>query len=480
MLRAFIVSVLLLLPLFGVSAQADPGLYILNPGAYVRPGEAFQIHAELVNPIDSGIVIHAITGGGQTGGGGMPRRYPILTGTFPLHPGESLQFVIYEGQMPRGAQHGQSISLRNMSVKLDTGHFMSGQVYADFNTIRIASFDGGGDVSVFSDMDLVSSQAGVMMTDLRAEFSYPREVLAGESFAIEATVTNHYSEQVGVMTGVIFMQGGFREWQGEHARSYRFIECGEACHTSHETRLAPGESVSWQLGTLYYENDTLFNGELVLDGFMLSVVDHVGRHEIRELTTEPVIISVLRGGRNPAATAENSAAELQLRDLYEVGDQLLIFDPNTGYEWLKLSVGKDYSPAEMLEATRPNGAFSGFRLASSQEVESLYLNHMTASGVKLRDYSVYEMVSEALPLQQFVGLMGDIPTVNETLGFSAIVNDELPARHEPGAQYTVLTLSVSNRPAGQVTWISSNQGLRKIRREFGSPLKANTGYWLVR
>ena len=506
MLRAILISVLTLLPMGFLNAQSDPQLKILNPVGFVRPGDTFEIHAELVNPADSGVVVQRISGGGRSQQGsvfenpldrqalmqemqarqqamrnrmraGMRDQYPVIAGSFPLYPGESLQFVVHSDQMPLVAQPGQDIRLINLSVKLDIGSFISGEVYADFNTLRVASADGSGDETAFQLAELVSDQAGTMFTDLYAEFSYPPSVSAGESFTIEATISNRYDHSVNLQTGLA-MLGGFREWEGEHKRSFRFVECHEECQKPPELMLGPGESASFQLGTYYYENDSVFEGELVLDGFMLSVVDHVGRHEIRDITTDPVRISVIAGA-DPRVTPVSSEA-LQILDLYNAGDQMLVYDPNTGNEWLKLTAGEGYTPQEILRAIQSNGEFSGFRLASAQDVETLYLNHLNASGVELRDYAVYEMVSEVAPLQQFVSLMGNIPTVNETLGFSAIVSDDLPAQHDIASQYTILTLKVTKQVPGQVFLMSSDQGLRKHRRSYYSRFENYTGYWLLR
>lgn len=508
MLRAFFISFLALLPIGTLIAQSDPSLHILNPIGFLRPGDNFEIHAKLVNPADSGVVISRISGGGRSQSGsvfenpidrqalmqeiqtkqqafrermraGFRNQYPVTAGSFPLNPGESLQFVIHTDQMPRIAQPGQDIRFINLSVKLDVGSYMSGNVYADFNAIRVASIDGGGDESAFVLSELESEQAGTMITDLYAELSYPSIITAGESFTIEATVTNRYDYQVNLQTALV-MQGGFREWKGEHARSFRFIECQDACQPPPEIILGPGESGSFQLGTYYYENEDLFDGKLVLDGFMLSVVDHVGRHELREITSDPVSISVMSINGIDRSVSAESYETLQPRDLYDAGDQKLVYDPNTGKEWLKLTAGEGYSPQEMLRAIRPNGEFSGFRLASSQEVEILYLNHLNASGVEIRDYAVYEMVPQIEPLQNFVSLLGNIPTVNESLGFSAVVSDEMPARHETTSQYTIMTLKVTNKPPQQAFLMSSDQGLRKTRRLIESHLEEYTGYWLVR
>lgn len=506
MLRVLILSVLALLPMGNLNAQSDPSLHILNPVGFVRPGETFEVLAELINPADSGVVIERISGGGSGRQGsvynnpdnrqammrddqarrqalmermrtGMVDRYPVTTGAFPLHPGESLQFVLQSGQMPSFAQPGEDIAMVNLRVKLEVGSSIDGAVYADYNVVRVASVDGSGDTSTFDLSELESKQAGTMFTDLYAEFSHPASVTAGESFTMEATVTNRYAYPVNLQTGLA-MQGGFRNWKGDHSRSFRFVECRDACQKPSEINLEPGASASFQLGTYYYENESVFEGELVLDGFVLSAVDHVGRHEMREITAQPVTVSVVAGADLRVAPTIPEA--LQLLDLYNAGDQMLVYDPNTGNEWLKLTAGEGYSPQEMLRAIQSNGDFAGFRLASSEEVETLYLNHLNASGVELRDYAVYEPVSQVGPLQQFVALLGNIPTVNESLGFSAVVNDDLPAQHDSTSQYTVLTVKVTNQPPQQVFLMSSDQGLTKRRRLFESRFEDYTGYWLVR
>jgi len=496
------------------SAQSDPQVHVLNPTGFVRPGDWFEVYAELVNPADSGQVIDRVSGGGRSGASFLSRsafsrstfdpdqqteirearmqrarsnpggRHRAVSGSFPVYPGESVVFVLMEEFMPGSAQPGQDRGFQRLSVKLDTGSqdALPTTVYADLNVIRIASENGQGEESVFAGLDLASQHAGVMQADLYAEFNHPQEIVAGESFELEATIFNEGSNSVSIMLAALGTMSGFMNWQGEHAQSYRFVSCAKACGLTGSIELAPGEFLRRQLGTFYYENDDFFSGDFILERFSLSVTDQLGRHEMRPATASPVLISVINQPNSRRLFSGNGPLPrpLQLQDLYSPGDERIVNDPNTGLDWLMLTEGEGYSVEAMLAANGPGGEFEGFRLASSREVETLYLNHMNASGVKLGDYAVYELVTEVEALQNLVGLLGNIPTVNNTFGFNGIVSDDLPSRHDENALYTILELSVTASHPDRVMMFSGSQGLRKQQRRLENSLSAYTGYWLVR
>ncbi|MEX0964056.1 MAG: hypothetical protein WDZ52_08475 [Pseudohongiellaceae bacterium] len=489
-----------------VSAQSELELRILNPTGFIAPGQSEEIIAEIANPMGSGITIEQISGGGHSNSGsifqnvsyardfmrvqmqGMARRpaerYRLVSGNYPVRPGESVQFVLSELQIPADAPIGESIGFSKLSAKLNTGTSpLPIEVYADLDALRIISYDGSGDAAQFDSMDLVNPQAGLMDAKLLAEFSYPERVFAGESFDLIVIITNQAESAIEINYPATGEMANMLSWQGEHARSYRFIPCTDECLVFGSAELEQGDSLTLRLGAFYYENEEFFSGSLILEDFMLNAFDRLGRHESMLAIADPINVTV-EYDQNSALILSDSGIQpeqLQQRDLHNSGDRLVIYDPNTGLEWLQLTAGKDYTLEQMLAETRDGALFEGFSLASSAQVEQLILNHMNSMGQRLQEYALYSAFASIEPVQALVELMGNIPTVNNTLGFNGIVNDSLPESLTPDAVYTVMELSVTAAdPNSGVFLRSSGERLSKHRRSLDSFLVEYTGYWMVR
>lgn len=487
-----------------VSAQSEFELRVLNPTGFVAPGQLEEIIAEVFNPIDSGITIERVSGGGSGSSGTLfqnaadPRalymqmlqlrnrggsRYRVVSGSYPVRPGESIQIVVRELQIPADAPPGESIGLTGVSVGLDIDSILPLEVYADLDVMRIISADGRGDSAQFEQMDLANPQAGMLEAQLLAEFTYPNQVTAGESFDLQVTVTNQAESAIEINIPSTGERASSRNWLGEHARSYRFIPCRNECLASGNSELEQGDSLTLNLGTFHYENEDFFEGTLILKDYTLNVFDRLGRHENVLAIADPITVSVIHtpGNESIYTNDEFQPEPLQQLDLNNAGDGLVIYDPNTGLEWLKLTAGEGYSLEQMFVETRAGGVFEGFSLAGSTQVESLIVNHMNSTGETLEEYAVYSTIGSIEPLQSLVELMGNIPTVNNTLGFNGIVNDSLPAEAGPEAEYTIMEVTVTSAdPNAGAFIISSTQGLRKYVRGLDNRFVEYTGFWMVR
>lgn len=487
-----------------VSAQSEFELRILNPTGFVAPGELEEIIADIFNPIDSGVSIERVSGGGSGSRGTLYEnavdpmvlhiqmlqlrtrgrsQYRVVSGSYPVRPGESIQIVVRELQIPGNAPYGESIGLTGMNVKLDINSILPLEVYADLDVIRIISADGQGDSSQFEQMDLANPLVGMLKAQLLAEFTYPNQVVAGESFDLLVTVTNLAESAIQINIPTVDERASSRNWQGEHARSYRFIPCRNECLVLGNSELENGDSLTLDLGTFHYENEDFFEGALILKDYTLNVFDRLGRHENVLAIADPITVSVIHtpGNESFYTNDELQPEPLQRRDLNNAGDGLVIYDPNTGFEWLKLTVGQGYDLEQMFTETRAGGQFDGFSLAGSTQVESLIMNHMNSTSETLEAYALYSTIGSVAPLQSLVKLMGNIPTVNNTLGFNGIVNDALPAETGLEAEYTIMEVTVTSAdPNAGAFMLGSTQGLRKYTRALNNRFVGYTGFWMVR
>jgi hypothetical protein len=251
-------------------------------------------------------------------------------------------------------------------------------------------------------------------------------------------------------------------------------------------RLEPGESLTYLMGTYFYENDALFDGQLILSDLQLLVQDHTGRSGRVPVPSEPIVVEV----RNTAASSAlaSRAYELTLPlenyDLLTEGDRLLIYDPNTGLEWLRLTAAAGYEVEEMLAETRPGGKFADFQLASVQQIEALVLNHVNGNGGRLGAYALYSPMSsdQNRHWQSLVQLLGPMPFNNRGMGVIGFVSDPPdPSVPIPGARTLIeITAPEVMSPGGAIVFSSPS----RMQKHFLNPARQTvydyTGLWLVR
>ena len=108
-----------------------------------------------------------------------------------------------------------------------------------------------------------------------------------------------------------------------------------------------------------------------------------------------ISISSPSGGEsiNEAAQVPNRSP-MEIRELNNTGELVVVFDPNTGLEWLKLTEGEFFTLQEIQNETDAGGLFEGFELAGSTDVETLILNFIHASGLQLVEQTMYTMLDD--------------------------------------------------------------------------------------
>ena len=495
-------------------AQPDFELNVLNPVGFVAPGQSETIIVEVFNPIDSGVDITGFSGAGHRGGfpsfdvekmrerrmaaamanaksrqaGGCGRRNICpLSGSFPVKPGQSMQISYLNFHVPEDIQIGSEIQYSNMSLKIEIdGQTALNAYYTDKNVIRIVTSTGTGDASLFDDFDLWSPLAGVLSSNLAVRFDYPKEVSAGDAFMVSATISNGGSTPIMLHNVLNSSISGFYGISGTHWRSFRFVPCQQQCLIAGELVLQPGDSISYELGTYHYENDLLFNGELILDGYRLYIGDDLQRDGFSRPQENSLVIKV----RGPfGGTAENEfnlvpeVAPLELRDLLKAGDSQVILDPNTGYEWLKLTASEGYSDAELMSETGAGGLFEGFKLASSAQVEELLLNHVHSFGYNLQPYALYLMANNdtRMALSAFLDLIGTIDSSNSKRGVIGRVKDPISVSSTATNEFVAIEISgVDSMGPGGFALVSSLDGIRKYATATERTNYGYIGYWLLR
>jgi len=227
----------------------------------------------------------------------------------------------------------------------------------------------------------------------------------------------------------------------------------------------------------------LFDGEFRPAPPALIISDTLGRNSYPPI--DPPAAVMVEHPRpvsdNPAVTLIPERQSLQLRDLRSPGDALLVHDPNTGYDWLRLGETVGLTPVQVRGELSPGGRFDGFRIASTSQVRTLLLNHLHASGVAARAFDLGSRPPAAVRGRLFE-LMQGLPVTDSRLGQQSargFVSD--PPPFEPAAEggWTLLSLSIRPDSGG---FVATSQGL-STRVVPASGLDGYTefsGTWLVR
>lgn len=225
---------------------------------------------------------------------------------------------------------------------------------------------------------------------IEVELIVPQSVTAGEGFNVYARVTNR-SEGVLEFPSIVRPDSA----ASNSLVGYSYIPCGIYCLIV--GGIEPGETVYLGAGTYYYTDEFLKPGELRIDDYTVQYLDR-GDLTVKHLPVVPMV-TIMVAGTDEADTL-NPAFErperqpLQVRDFLESGDELLLHDPNTGNDWVRLGASRDL-------------VADGFSLARISQVEELVLNHLHAEGQQAQLYDVYPDIPYRLDdaLEAFVQLM---------------------------------------------------------------------------
>lgn len=250
--------------------------------------------------------------------------------------------------------------------------------------------------------DAVSAeQIEQWLQGMSVQLIYPEAIEAGQTFVLHAHVHNGNDQSVRVSIGA-----------GQNETDvYVLQRCRFPCGTQ---TIAPGQSRYITVGQMYYADATLQHMPGVTIEPVLSVMptDKGVRLPVPNRALDSISIAVNNPTDLPAPNAAlNPVPERQplvLADLRESGDQLLVRDPNTGYDWIRLHVSAGLRLEDALHALATEDYLQGFQLARASQVEQLLLNYLHAQGQAAQALSVRGLAAShelGAPLAEFVRLL---------------------------------------------------------------------------
>lgn len=258
--------------------------------------------------------------------------------------------------------------------------------------------------------DAVSAeQIEQWLQGMSVQLIYPETIETGETFVLHAYVHNGNDQSVLVSIGA----------RQNETDVYALQRCRVVCGTQ---TIAPGQSRYITVGQMYYADATLRHMPSVTIEPVLSVMptDKGVSLPVPNRALDSVSIAV---NNPPDLPAPNAALypvperqPLILADLREAEDQLLVRDPNTGYDWIRLHVSAGLRMEDALHALATEDYLQGFQLARASQVEQLLLNYLHAQGQAAQALSVRGLAADhefGAPLAEFVRLLA--PGVSATI-----------------------------------------------------------------
>lgn len=254
---------------------------------------------------------------------------------------------------------------------------------------------------------------------MSVQLIYPETIEAGQTFVLHAHVHNGNDQSVRVSIGE----------QQNDTDVYALQHCHFACGTQ---TIAPGQSRYITVGQMYYADATLKHMPGVTIEPVLSVMPT--DKGVKLPTPNRALDSVTVAVNNPSDLPAPNAAlfpvperqPLVLADLREPEDQLLVRDPNTGYDWIRLHVSAGLRLEDALHALATEDYLQGFQLARASQVEQLLLNYLHAQGQAAQALSVRGPAADhefGAPLAEFVRLLS--PGITDTiLAMRGVTADE--------------------------------------------------------
>lgn len=240
-----------------------------------------------------------------------------------------------------------------------------------------------------------------MAGHLPVELIHTGMITEGESFSVYARVTNNSNKSLYLTV----FSNERRYLDFGYRRAYHILP--------QRPLLEPGASRYLIAGHFYYAGDRLSKNTIVLDDLVLQYSE-----PNQNLLTAPVIplpaltIAIEDTGQsqnpNPALFPIPDRRALEIGDLANTGDQLLIRDPNTGYDWIQLGATTGLAPDDVLSALATHDYLQGFQIARSTQVTQMLLNHIHARGIAAQRHDVHFAPPDHLagPLADFVRLHG--------------------------------------------------------------------------
>ena len=123
----------------------------------------------------------------------------------------------------------------------------------------------------------------------------------------------------------------------------------------------------------------LKDSQLAINQPYFSVLDGLQRSFdiVPESLPITVLVTAPEGGPvpNPLDPLPDSEP-LEQHNLDTASDQLVVYDPNTGYDWIRLDISRDIPIPVMLDLLSNHPALTGFSVARYSQVINLILNYL--------------------------------------------------------------------------------------------------------
>lgn len=387
---------------YPIFAQSPITVDLVTDRSYVSPGGEITLVVEINNPADSGTTIEGLSGSGYGLNLGTQSRHlaqlmpnaqcrqglcPVDPAKdLPVRPGNSAQFYFNSLRVSADAPEGLLIRVSDIRLKLsgsEQRHINDVHLQRDF--VAIVSPGGQGDAAFINSQLTANPKAGSANIDATLSLHYPDTVTAGSHIEVTGTIKNNGSEPITHQ----FILGSIRHL-GNHVNSYRQISCMFKCLYNGQFPLLHGDTIDVLFRQMYYENDFLFSGNLEIKSPHAIVRDSLNRTAY--VYADDININVTHSGAvsSPASYPPIPEREpLTLTTSRDPTPRTVVYDPNTRKRWIPLPESQGMSFAQVLAETSKGGRFEGYSIASSEEVKTLFLNHIYASRLDYPHYALF-------------------------------------------------------------------------------------------
>lgn len=386
--------------------SSDIEVAFINPVGFLAPGSKQYLYLSVSNPADSTLTITGLDDFEETMlelpgaitfiqpercysqlGCFDSVRTDVMRGSFPLGPGESLVMAFGEISAATGLLLGDVLGYEQLIFSFSS---IDGavDVLSSNNVVYVVSEHGIGDDSIFDEYDIYAPEVDFMQ--LEADYHYPAELEAGQHFNLRVTLTN---------TGDVSITDYRRPGRtgsadrplGIDEELFQFQGCFGDCILGGQMPLEPGDSITLEIGNFYYKHSQLVSQVMEAQPFEFRIWDGNGINLFATGSSEPteIVVTGPSGGAvpNPAETLPNRTS-MQVQDLISSGDELILRDPNTGYDWISPEASKGFPYAYMMELLAEHPDLAGFELAKRRQVEELLLNHIHSQNVEAAFYDI--------------------------------------------------------------------------------------------
>ncbi|MCK7594452.1 hypothetical protein [Pseudomarimonas salicorniae] len=148
------------------------------------------------------------------------------------------------------------------------------------------------------------------------------------------------------------------------------------------------------------------------------------------------------------ATSSSACAELVSVDWLEVGDGLITRDTRTGLDWLDLTPSLGLTFVELAPRLAPGGSLEEFRLASAEELRSLYKSALIPAQFFGYPHGYYGHLPPSDAPRKLTALIHPLSsTGNGASGIYALPYEPGPAHHTSyffgGETHTLVVIGMS-------------------------------------